>query len=59
VREAVLVALLSGRLGEAHAIALAAASRIVLSAIDLGGGAAALALPLLHRPRRKPVSAAE
>jgi glycosyltransferase 2 family protein len=59
VREAVLVALLSGRLGEAHAIALAAASRLVLSAIDLGGGAVALLLPLLHRPRRKPVGAAE
>ena len=59
VREAVLVALLSGRLGEAHAIALAAASRLVLSAIDLAGGATALALPLLRRPRRKPASAAE
>jgi glycosyltransferase 2 family protein len=59
VREAVLVALLSGRLGEAHAIALAAASRLVLSAIDLGGGAAALALPFLHRSWRKPAGAAE
>ena len=49
VREAVLVALLSGRLGEAHAIALAAASRLVLSAIDLGGGATALAVPLVRR----------
>lgn len=59
VREAVLVALLSGRLGEAHAIGLAAASRLVLSAIDLGGGAAALAVPFLQRQRRKPVGAAE
>jgi glycosyltransferase 2 family protein len=59
VREAVLVGLLSGRLGEAHAIALAAASRLMLSAIDLGGGAAALVLPLLHRPWRKPAGAAE
>jgi uncharacterized membrane protein YbhN (UPF0104 family) len=59
VREAVLVALLSGRLGEAHAIALAGASRLVLSAIDLGGGAAALLLPLLRRPPRKPVRAAD
>jgi len=59
VREAVLVALLSGRLGEAHAIGLAAASRLVLSAIDLGGGAAALVLPLLRRPWRKPAGAAE
>lgn len=58
VREAVLVALLSGRIGEAHAIGLATTSRLVLSAIDLGGGAAALALPFLHRPR-KPVGAAE
>lgn len=59
VREAVLVALLSGRLGEAHAIALAGASRLVLSAIDLGCGAAALALPLVHRSWRKPAGAAE
>jgi uncharacterized membrane protein YbhN (UPF0104 family) len=59
VREAVLVALLSDRLGEAHAIALAAASRLILSAIDLGGGTIAIALPLLTRPRRKPVRTAE
>jgi hypothetical protein len=59
VREAVLVALLSGRLGEAHAIGLAAASRLVLSAIDLAGAAAAIVLPLLRRPRRKPVGASE
>lgn len=59
VREAVLVGLLSSRLGEAHAIALAGASRLVLSAIDLGCGAGALALPLLHRSWRKPAGAAE
>jgi uncharacterized membrane protein YbhN (UPF0104 family) len=59
VREAVIVALLSSRLGEAHAIALAAISRLILSAVDLVGGTTALALPLLHRARRRPVSAAE
>ena len=42
VREAVIVALLRNRLGEANAIVLAAASRIVLTAIDLVAGTASL-----------------
>jgi uncharacterized membrane protein YbhN (UPF0104 family) len=49
VREAVIAALLTGQLGEAHAIALAAASRLVLTAVDLGAGAVAVALPLRRR----------
>jgi uncharacterized membrane protein YbhN (UPF0104 family) len=52
VREAVIAALLAGRLGEVHAIALAATSRLVLAAVDLAGGAAALSLPLIRRPER-------
>lgn len=60
VREAVIVALLSGRLGEAHAIALAAASRLVLTALDLAGGAAAFALPpLVARSKRTAVGVPE
>jgi glycosyltransferase 2 family protein len=59
VRETVIVALLAGRLGEAHAIALAAASRIVLTCVDLAGGAAALSVPALRRPRQRAVGAAE
>jgi glycosyltransferase 2 family protein len=59
IRDAVIVALLSSRIGEAHAIALAAASRLILTAVDLAGGVTALALPLLYRHRRRPASAAE
>jgi uncharacterized membrane protein YbhN (UPF0104 family) len=44
VREAVLVALLRGRLGSGDAVALAFASRLLLSAIDLAAGAAAMLL---------------
>jgi uncharacterized membrane protein YbhN (UPF0104 family) len=54
VREAVIVALLSHRLGETQAIVLAATSRIVLTAIDLAAGALSLSLPLLHRRRVPP-----
>jgi glycosyltransferase 2 family protein len=43
VREAVIVALLRGRLGESEAIVLAATSRIAFTLVDLAGGAAALA----------------
>jgi hypothetical protein len=43
VREAVIVALLRGRLGESEAIVLAAASRVAFTLVDLAGGAAALA----------------
>jgi uncharacterized membrane protein YbhN (UPF0104 family) len=52
VREAVLVLLLRGRLGESEAIVLAAASRIALTFVDLAGGAAALAL--LRRAPKTP-----
>lgn len=44
VREAVLVFLLRGRLGESEAIVLASASRIAFTLVDLAGGATALAL---------------
>jgi uncharacterized membrane protein YbhN (UPF0104 family) len=49
VREAVIVGLLSGRIGPANAIILAALSRIVLTGVDLLAGAFALSLPLLLR----------
>jgi glycosyltransferase 2 family protein len=55
VREAVIAALLSSRLGEAHAIVLAATSRIVLVAVDLLLGLLALSLPALRR--RQPAGA--
>jgi hypothetical protein len=58
VREAVIVALLGGRLGEANAIVLAAASRIVLTAVDLVAGMASLYGPaLLRRQSPRPVQA--
>jgi hypothetical protein len=57
VREAVIVALLRSRLGEADAIVLAATSRIVLTAIDLVAGAAAFGLPALRRSDPRPVGA--
>lgn len=57
VREAVIAALLTGRLGQADAIVLAATSRIVLSAIDLGAGAASFGLPALRRREPRPVGA--
>jgi uncharacterized membrane protein YbhN (UPF0104 family) len=52
VREAVIVALLSGRLGEANAIVLAVASRIVLTAVDLVAGIASLYGPTLFGRQR-------
>jgi uncharacterized membrane protein YbhN (UPF0104 family) len=55
VREAVIAALLSSRLGEAHAIVLAATSRLVLVAVDLAFGLLALTLPSLRR--RQPAGA--
>lgn len=55
VREAVIAALLTSRLGEAHAIVLAATSRIVLFAIDLVLGVLSLSLPALLR--RQPAGA--
>jgi uncharacterized membrane protein YbhN (UPF0104 family) len=45
VREAVIAALLTNRLGQADALVLAATSRIVLSAIDLVAGGASFGLP--------------
>jgi glycosyltransferase 2 family protein len=57
VREAVIAALLTGRLGQADAIVLAATSRIVLSAIDLAAGAASFGLPALRRRDPRPVGA--
>jgi hypothetical protein len=57
VREAVIVALLRSRLGEADAIVLAATSRIVLTAIDLVAGAAAFGIPALRRNDARPVGA--
>jgi uncharacterized membrane protein YbhN (UPF0104 family) len=52
VREAVLVALLRGRLGESEAIVLAAASRIAFMLVDLAGGSVAL-LALRRRPAQR------
>lgn len=57
VREAVIVGLLGGRLGQADAIVLAATSRIVLTAIDLFAGAAAFGLPALRRNHPRPIGA--
>jgi uncharacterized membrane protein YbhN (UPF0104 family) len=57
VREAVIAALLTGRLGQADAIVLAATSRIVLSAVDLVAGAASFGLPSLRRRDAQPVEA--
>jgi uncharacterized membrane protein YbhN (UPF0104 family) len=55
VREAVIAALLSSRIGEAHAIVLAASSRVVLVGVDLALGVLALSLPALRR--RQPAGA--
>jgi uncharacterized membrane protein YbhN (UPF0104 family) len=49
IREAVIVALLRGRLGESEAIVLAAVSRIAFTLVDLVGGG--VALGLLRRKR--------
>jgi uncharacterized membrane protein YbhN (UPF0104 family) len=57
IREAVIAALLAGRLGQADAIVLAATSRIVLSAIDVVAGAASFGLPALRRREPRPVGA--
>jgi uncharacterized membrane protein YbhN (UPF0104 family) len=53
VREAVLAALLTPKIGEADAIALALSSRVILIAADVGGGAAALVLPTRRIPTRR------
>jgi glycosyltransferase 2 family protein len=57
VREAVIVALLSGRLGQADAIVLAATSRIVLTAVDLAAGAASFGFPMRRGSDPEPVGA--
>jgi glycosyltransferase 2 family protein len=57
VREAVIAALLAGRLGQADAIVLAATSRIVLSTIDLVAGAASFGLPARWRRDARPLEA--
>jgi len=57
VREAVMVALLADRLGEAHAIVLAGTSRLVLAAVDLVAGGVSLALPLFKRRDTRPAGA--
>ena len=49
VREAVLVALIGPRVGQAEAIVIAAASRILLTGADLVGGGGAVMLPRLAR----------
>jgi glycosyltransferase 2 family protein len=59
VREAVIAALLAGRLGQADAIVLAATSRIVLSAIDLVAGAASFGIPALRRKDVQPIEAGQ
>jgi glycosyltransferase 2 family protein len=59
VREAVIAALLTNRLGQADAIVLAATSRIVLSAIDLVAGAASFGVPALRRNQARPVEAGQ
>lgn len=47
VREAVLVALIGPRLGQAEAIVIATTSRLLLTAADLAGGGGAVLLPRL------------
>ena len=51
VREAILVALLGPRIGHAEAIVVAAASRVLLTSIDVLAGAVALGLSRRARPR--------
>jgi hypothetical protein len=57
VREAVIAALLAGRLGQADAIVLAATSRIILSAVDLVAGAASFGVPAPRRGDTPPLGA--
>ena len=57
VREAVIAALLAGRLGQADAIVLAATSRIILSTVDLVAGAASFGVPTRRRREARPVEA--
>jgi glycosyltransferase 2 family protein len=57
VREAVIVGLLVGHLGEAKAIVLAGASRIVLTTIDLALGAVAIVATGRHAPHIRELEA--
>jgi glycosyltransferase 2 family protein len=57
VREAVLVALLRGRLSTADAVVLAAASRLVLTVVDLAAAGIGAAI-WRRRPRPVPLSSA-
>jgi len=59
VREALIAALLSTRLGEANAIVLAGTSRIVLTVIDLVAAAASFGVPALRRRAARPVEAGQ
>lgn len=59
VREAVIAALLSSRLGEANAIVLAGTSRVVLTVIDLVAAAASFGVPALRRREARPVGAGQ
>jgi hypothetical protein len=55
----VIAAPLTGPLGQADAIVLAATSRIVLSTIDLVAGAASLGLPARWRRDPRPAGAGQ
>jgi glycosyltransferase 2 family protein len=59
VREAVIAALLTGRLGQADAIVLAATSRVVLSAIDVVAGVVSFGLPARRGREPRPVRAGQ
>lgn len=59
VREAVIAALLTGRLGQADAIVLAGTSRIVLTVVDLVAAALSIGVPALRRREARPVEAGQ
>jgi uncharacterized membrane protein YbhN (UPF0104 family) len=59
VREAVIAALLAGRLGQADAIVLAGTSRIVLTAVDLVAAGVSFGVPALRRREARPVGAGQ
>ena len=56
VREAVLVGLLRGKIGSADALVVAAASRLVLTFVDLVGAAVGYLVLRARRPPTDPVS---
>lgn len=59
VREAVIAALLAGRLGQADAIVLAGTSRVVLTVVDLVAAAVSFGVPALRRREARPVGAGQ